>query len=164
MRERARRWHEENRDAALERMRQYHADNQPRLAEVKKAYNHANRERWREINADRMASDPNYRLRKSLRSNLTSAVARNAQTGSAIRDIGCSVDELKAYLATMFRDGMSWDNWRMIWQIDHIRPLISFDLTKRKQYLVACHYTNLQPLLVAEHFRKNTEERRTWQV
>jgi hypothetical protein len=159
MRARFREWYASNRDAQLERMRQYHADNQPRLAEVKKAYNHANRERWREINAYRMANDPNYRLGKSLRSNLVTAVKRNAQTGSAIRDIGCSVDELKAYLATMFRDGMSWDNWRTIWQIDHIRPVMSFDLTDRAQFLQAAHYTNLQPLLVQVHRAKSVRER-----
>jgi hypothetical protein len=43
---------------------------------------------------------------------------------------------------------MTWDNWTTDgWHIDHIKPLASsFDLTDRKQFLEACHYTNLQPL------------------
>ena len=142
-------------------MRRYHAENKDQLRPKKAAYNHANRARWQEIDAERRLNDPNYRLRKSLRSNLISAVKRDAKRGSAISDIGCTVAELKTYLTAMFRDGMTWGNWRTHWEIDHIRNLTSFDLTQRDQYLAACHYTNLQPLLVDEHRQKSAVERRT---
>jgi hypothetical protein len=50
---------------------------------------------------------------------------------------------------------MTWENWTTNgWHIDHIRPLASFDLTDRQQFLVACHYTNLQPLWATENRKK----------
>lgn len=40
---------------------------------------------------------------------------------------------------------MSWYNYGE-WHLDHIIPLVSFDLTNRWQFARACHYTNYQPL------------------
>jgi hypothetical protein len=40
---------------------------------------------------------------------------------------------------------MSFDNYGE-WEIDHIRPCSSFDLSDPKQQEECFHYTNLQPL------------------
>jgi len=56
-------------------------------------------------------------------------------------------------LKSNFKPGMSWDNYGE-WHIDHIKPLILFDLTKRSQMLKAVHYTNLQPLWANENISK----------
>ncbi len=80
-------------------------------------------------------------------------MSRGQKVGSAVRDLGCSVDKLKKHLESRFRFGMTWENYGM-WHIDHIRPLASFDLTDRVQFLQACHYTNLQPLWAPENLGK----------
>ena len=41
---------------------------------------------------------------------------------------------------------MTWGNYGKFWEIDHILPLASFDLTDREQFLRSIHWTNLQPL------------------
>ena len=43
--------------------------------------------------------------------------------------LGCTIEEAKAHLASMFTDGMSWDNHGES-HIDHIRPCASFDLKR----------------------------------
>lgn len=48
---------------------------------------------------------------------------------------------------------MTWENWGA-WQLDHIRELALFDLTDRAQFLEACHYTNYQPLWMADNLAK----------
>jgi len=104
---------------------------------------------------ERYASDELFRLRSVLRARLHGAVSGEQKTGSAVRDLGCSVLELKAHLEARFRPGMSWENWsKEGWHIDHIQPLASFDLTDREQFLKACHYTNLQPLWAEENLKK----------
>ena len=83
------------------------------------------------------------------------ALKGNYKNGSAVKDLGCSIDELKTYLESKFQLGMTWDNWSKDgWHIDHIKPLSSFDLTDKKQLLEACHYTNLQPLWATDNLSK----------
>ncbi len=56
------------------------------------------------------------------------------------------------------KDTMTWDNYGLYgWHIDHIKPLASFDLTDREQFLEACHYTNLQPLWAEENLSKGNK-------
>ena len=53
---------------------------------------------------------------------------------------------------------MTWDNWgkgKDKWNIDHIIPLDSFNLSDREQLLKAVHYTNLQPMWEPENTSKS---------
>lgn len=109
----------------------------------------------RESKRERYASDPAYRLQAILRGRLTKTVRRSIRAGSAVRDLGCTIEEFMAYIADRFLPGMSWENWGK-WHLDHIRPLASFDLSDREQFLAACHYTNLQPLWAVDNLRKGT--------
>ena len=71
--------------------------------------------------------------------------------------IGCDVAELQSHLEMMFRDGISWEN-RSEWQIDHIRPLCDFDLTKEARAYECLHYTNIQILATGAHEAKQRQE------
>ena len=81
-----------------------------------------------------------------------------------MRDLGCSIEDLKIYIADKFYDGMSWENRGIVWQLDHIKPLASFDLAQRNQLLEACHFTNLQPLTINDHKLKTAMERTKWRT
>ena len=54
---------------------------------------------------------------------LISAIKGNFKSGSAVKDLGCSIDFLKQYLEVKFYGKMSWDNYGIHWVIDHIIPL-----------------------------------------
>jgi hypothetical protein len=105
---------------------------------------------------NRRNTDIQFRLATNLRARLCSAIRQRQKVGSAVRDLGCSIEEFKSYIESKFQSGMSWDNWgRDGWHIDHIKPLSSFDLTDRQQFVEACHYTNLQPLWAEDNFAKS---------
>jgi hypothetical protein len=108
---------------------------------------------------ERYAIDVEFRLKKVLRVRVAAAVkSTRKKIGSAVKDVGCTVDELRRYLETKFQPGMTWDNHgKQGWHIDHIKPLASFDLTDREQFLKACHYTNLQPLWAADNLKKSAK-------
>ena len=103
---------------------------------------------------ERVQADPRQKLMANLRIRLHRAI-RNGN-GSAVVDLGCSIPEFMDYIEKQFLPGMTWENWgRDTWHLDHIKPLASFDLTDREQFLEACHYTNFQPLWAMDNMRKN---------
>lgn len=109
-----------------------------------------------------LENDPAYRLRRGLRNRLSAALRGKFKAGSAVRDLGCTGEELKIYLENKFYpnprtgEAMTWDNWAPKgWHIDHIKPLINFDLNNREEFLKANHYTNLQPLWWFENLEKS---------
>lgn len=104
---------------------------------------------------NRLRTDPQYKLAHTLRvriRKLTKGIG--VKRGSAVKDLGCSLIELMRYFESKFLPNMSWANHGE-WHIDHIRPLSSFDLTDKIQFLTACHYTNLQPLWKHDNLQKS---------
>lgn len=107
------------------------------------------------LNRQKLEKTPQRKLALNLRTRLIQAMRNNAKTGSAVKDLGCSIEEFKKYLENKFNKGMTWENYGIKgWHIDHIIPLCNFDLTNRDQFLTAVHYTNLQPLWAQDNLKK----------
>lgn len=105
----------------------------------------------------RYKNDINFRLAKQLRSRISHAIRESnvrVRVGSAVKDLGCTVEELRLYLESKFKPGMTWDNYGK-WHIDHIKPLAKFDLSDTKQFKKVCFYKNLQPLWAKENLIKS---------
>lgn len=115
-----------------------------------------NKKRINEYVMNRYNTDLTFKLKMQLRCRLRSALKKNLKSGSAVILLGCTVEELKKHISDKFKDGMTWENWgHNTWNIDHIRPLASFDLTDPAQLAAACHYTNLQPLSAHDNYSKS---------
>jgi len=131
--------------AFFEKNPHYHKDRHQRLRETllpkKRVYE-----------KQRLSLDLNYKLKKNLRIRIAKAVTR--KNGSHVTDLGCTIEEFKKYLETLFYGEMSWDNYGVYWCLDHIIPLSSFDLMQRDQFLKAAHYTNIQPLTFTHNSQK----------
>jgi len=130
----------ENQDWAKARAKKWASENLERINTREKA---------------RYDSDINFKMVKLLRGRLNNAVLNNQKGGSAVRDLGCSIPELRTHLESQFRPHcdtgkmFTWEDWGNgygKWNIDHIVPLSSFDLRDYEQVKKACHYTNLRPL------------------
>lgn len=111
---------------------------------------------WAKRMRDRKATDLNFKLRTILRKRIWGATKRMQKAGSAINDLGCTIEEFKAYVESKWASGMSWDNHgQRGWHLDHITPLASFDLSEPMQFKQAAHYTNYQPLWWLDNIRKS---------
>lgn len=158
-------WKEKNKEKVRIYNSEYHKKCYPEIKEKKSEYYKL----WRLENKDsrntyareyrkKRINDVQFRLSKLLRTRLYHALKGNVKNGSAIKDLGCTVQDLKSHLEDRFKDGMDWNNWSYTgWHIDHIKPLALFDLTNRDQLLQAVHYTNLQPLWAEENKEKGSK-------
>jgi hypothetical protein len=170
---RAREYYYKNRESKMAYAARYQKENKEKKRVWAKKYRDANKAKRRayiaknkdKINAAiavytkrRENIDPSFKLANRLRHRVNMALKGNFKTGSAIKELGCSVQELKKYLEKQFLVGMSWDNYAYTgWHIDHIVPLAYFDLTNVEQFKAACHYTNLQPMWAYDNIIKRDE-------
>ena len=111
---------------------------------------------------DRCLINPQFKLAKRLRVRLYLALKGGYKAGSAVRDLGCTIPELRRHLETQFKPGMTWGTWGPRgWHVDHIKPLAAFDLTDHEQFLRAVNFSNLQPLWASENIRKGARTQET---
>jgi hypothetical protein len=117
-----------------------------------------NQEYFKEWRNRTYQTNPRFKLRIILGNRLNEILKKNKtyKTNSILNLIGCNLQELKLYLESKFLQGMTWENHSQTgWHIDHIKPLSRFDLSDRKQFLEACHYSNLQPLWAEDNLSKS---------
>lgn len=111
----------------------------------------------------RSKCDPEYRVIHSLRVRISRSVG--SKRPEKTKDIlGCSPRELREHLESLFKPGMSWENYGVKgWHIDHKRPLASFRLVNEsgsmdaREIRRAMHFTNLQPLWYWENQSKGSK-------
>ncbi len=107
-------------------------------------------------NKKRKTVDPAFKLRMYLRSRVNKAIRGIVKQGSAVNDLGCSIQEFKKYIERQFTGWMCWATYGE-WELDHIIALSKFDLTNKEQFAKACHYTNYQPLWKSDNRAKRNQ-------
>jgi hypothetical protein len=116
---------------------------------------------WRDNSRSKQRkTNPLYRITHNLRRRTLLALHGHYKADTTIKLVGCSAEELKKHLESLWIEGMSWENYGLHgWHIDHIIPLSSFDLSKEEDQRKALHYSNLQPLWAKDNLSKSNKNR-----
>lgn len=146
-----RRAHKEEHNAAVRSWRKRYPERQAKSSKI-----------WRDNNPDyeknRKKIDPVYKIACNLRRRINHIIKDDYKAGSAIKDLGCTPEELKEHLENQFQEGMTWENYGPKgWHIDHKMPLSKFNLEIKEEFLAASHYTNLQPMWAEDNLSKGNK-------
>lgn len=152
-------WRERTKESRKNYMKLYRSTNKSKLA---KYALDSQKKRWK--------SDPLFKLTHTLITRLNGAIraARTVKNKSTECYLGCTYDFLLHYIESKFHNHpisnikMTWDNWGSgpgTWQLDHIIPFISVDLSDPEQISAVNNYLNLRPLWYEEHLNKSIFER-----
>lgn len=147
-------WRKAHPDKWKKCCQKYVSKNRQKISDYEKS--DERRQQKREHSKERRKTDIHFKLSGNLRSRLRESIKNGCKGGSAIEDLGCSIEEFKQRIETQWSPGMTWGNYgKAGWHLDHIIPLASFDLTDESQVRKACHYTNYQPLWASDNIRKS---------
>lgn len=122
-----------------------------------KKYKSENREKQNSYRRNKWKEDINFRIKDQLSGRIHSYLRKhNNKTDKTLNYLGCSILFYKEYLESLFLPQFDWNNYGVIWEIDHIEPISSFDLTKDENVYKAFNYKNTMPLFktteIAESF------------
>jgi hypothetical protein len=110
-----------------------------------RVYRTLNKQKQREYEKDWINKDTNNKIACRLRSRISNVLHKNNKFYKL------------AYLESLFRDGMTWDNYGFYgWHIDHIIPCASFNLKNSEEQKRCFHYTNLEPLWGYDNWHKGS--------
>lgn len=72
----------------------------------------------------------------------------------ALKIIGCSREYMRDWLEFNFKIGMTWDSYGSVWNLDHIKPCSSFDLTEDDQVEQCFAWSNTAPVYCKDNLKK----------
>jgi hypothetical protein len=155
----AKQYYSENREKHLSCARRWYRNNKGKVDVNRRTYRTNNRDRINSWSRERYRKCLNTKILSNLRYRLWVALKKqtaNKHT-SASSLVGCSIEQLKQHLESLWLPGMSWSNHtKKGWHIDHIKPCASFDLSDPEQQKICFHYTNLQPLWSTDNESKGS--------
>jgi hypothetical protein len=108
-------------------------------------------------------NDINFKLKDCISSNINFNLKKykNDKTDSYINYLGCTIEYYVDYLSPYLKPEMDWGNYGIIWEIDHIVPISTFDMSVEENIYKAFNYNNTQPLFktteIAVSFGYNDE-------
>lgn len=139
--------------------------NDPEFVEYhrKRTRDYFNTEKGREIRRETMSrlrrESPAFRIASYIRTRISGAIRNGEKFGRSVDLLGCSFDDYKSYLESLFEPGMSWDNYgnkEGYWSIDHKVPIAAHDISTESGQKKAFHYTNTKPSWHNENLCKNS--------
>lgn len=178
----ARKYRKANKASIAERKNAAYQANKPRILARVKERRTANPERQKAADARyraKLSADPDrraaankvsaayqrrmretsdlFRITNALRSRVGAAIRKQygKKAHGTMALIGCSIPLLRAWLQSKWKQGMTWENYGTHWHVDHVIPVVEFDLRKESHQRQCFHYSNLQPLWKRENLVKN---------
>ena len=137
--------------------KKYYVDNRDRLLNKQKL---SDKEKRDKINArtkvylnNRYRKDVNFRLICKTRSRIRQALNGEVKSFSTKDILGIDIDTYKKWLEFQFTPDMNWTNI----EIDHVKPICMFDLSKDEDLKEAFSWKNTQPLLKHDRQKKGTK-------
>lgn len=119
--------------------------------------NEAYKKRYNKYRKKRRDNEPAYLLKERLRARIRKSL-KCQNTKKCIKSmelLGCDMETFKLHIQSQFQEGMSWE--KRNFELDHIIPCSSFDLTKVEEQMKCFHYTNQQPLTWEQNSKKSNK-------
>ena len=173
-REKLKEYSKEYRLKNRESIKEYRLKNKERIEEQRKEYTLKNKEYTSELRRGyylknrkqnikyqikyhkyKYQTDINFRLLNICRSRTLKALKGFDKSASTIKLLGCTSDELRQHIESLFKSGMTWENQgKGGWDIDHIIACANFNLVDPEQQRACFNWSNLQPMEHIENIKK----------
>ena len=100
-------------------------------------------------------TDINFRLVNLCRNRIWRALKGEIKSASTMELIGCTPNELRRHIESLFEPWMTWENQGLGgWDIEHKKAMSNFDFRYPAQQRACCNWSNLQPMEHIQNIKK----------
>jgi hypothetical protein len=152
-------WYQDSKESRADYYKTYRDQNKEYFNNYSSNHYHSNKEWYREWHKTKYQTDLGYKIRHVTSSRISQALKtyNTLKLNRTIEYLGCNMEEYTQYLEQMFTPEMNWDNYGEYWEIDHIKPVDSFDLDIEENLNKCFHYLNTQPLEKTKNREKSNK-------
>ena len=129
------------------RIKQYYLNNRDRIKEYQLKNHEKIITQQRKYKNNRYKTDINYRLICITRNRIRQALNRKTKPSSTKDILGMNIDLYRKWIEFQMTSEMNWSNT----EIDHVKAICLFDLSKDEELKEAFNWKNTQPLLKKDH-------------
>lgn len=157
-REKSKQYYEKNKQHIFKKQYERNKSNPEERKQYQDNWLKKNPEYYKQYKQKKRQTDIQYKIKCSLRERIRKALKNNFEKGKTIELLGCSIKEYIAYLEKQFNKNMTWENYGVYWEIDHIVQLHTFDLTNTELQKQAFNFKNTRPLTISENRQRKKYE------
>lgn len=84
--------------------------------------------------------------------------AKLKKYGKTLDIVGYTIEDFVRHIEGLFSDEMTWDNYGSVWEIDHVQPVMSFNIQSMQDVAEVNSLSNLLPLLKSDHKIKTVQD------
>lgn len=152
-------WKARHKEKVAEYNKKYKAENKEVISEYNAKYNIENRETiQKRTNANHYRlsrENPSFKISRTLRSRINSALKREIKCDHTLTILGCSIQFFLTWLEYCFKEDMTLQNHGTLWHIDHTVPCSKFNLVNEEEQKQCFHWTNMKPMYAKDNISKN---------
>ena len=105
----------------------------------------------------RRRNDPEFKLITNMRSRLSVALRGKSKSQTTRQLIGIDFETFSKWIEFQFEVGMTMEGYGLIWHIDHVLPISSFNLLDEEELHKAMNWANLRPLSPFKNIKKSNK-------
>lgn len=108
----------------------------------------------RNYKANKRLNDPSYKIYENYRKRLWKCLKNKSNSSKEL--LGCDINMYLKWISfTMLKDNkMTWENYGTYWNIDHVKPISSFNMQNREEIKKAFNWKNTWAMTSSENFSK----------
>ena len=133
--------------------KEYQTNNKDKINLYNKNYFQHNKNKIYESRKNRRKTDVNFRSICNTRRRIHHALNGKSKSSPTKDLLGIDIDLYRKWIEWQMTPDMTWGNI----EIDHIKPICMFDVTKDEELREAFNWKNTQPLLKEVHQQKGTK-------
>ena len=141
-----------------ERHDKYYNKRKDHIREVQKQYmskpevREKRNEYIRKYKVTKRTDDKSYVLYENLRKRIWKCLKNKSNSSKEL--LGCDIDIYFKWIEFTMSEDMNWENYGKFWNIDHLIPLSTFDLTAEDEAKRAFNWKNTWAMKSSENFIK----------
>ena len=133
--------------------KEYQTNNKDKINLYNKNYFQHNKKKIYESRKNRRKIDVNFRLICNTRRRIHHALNGKSKSSPTKDILGIDIDLYRKWIEWQMTSDMTWENI----EIDHVKPICLFDVSKDDELREAFNWKNTQPLLKEVHQQKGVK-------